>query len=374
MNGLSQLYLPSPASFSSSSSTCNVPKPASAGLWLICRTVQFLVVFLCAVTTWSLSAVAQTVPGNLKWGPWQTHPGFVGIKSRATCRYTVTTDSTSLWELEFRNDYPYPIEYIFSYEGTDGHHGNSMGSDAQYTLASGQHSGVFTTTLQGSCKELTGLTVDVKCAVPKGEVERCYTQYHLPRPTPEGSPKLGSRAADTKGVAQGAREPDQVTTTAIPKVEDPFQTMTTTCHFEHAGDPNCQALEWGDGTSDAALYSALNGIASLNRDNGRCVSSEFVVTTLPDQHIRLAGQTLSYTLRATTPPATSGLAAGDRQFERSWVMNSGGTEIHFIDLVDIKSDGSIDSDSNGSATEPTTPQLPDYVTQHSYVWCIHRAN
>jgi hypothetical protein len=171
---------------------------------------------ICSLLLIELSITAQETqaPGatitNSKWGPWMTHPGHPGIKSRAKCQYTITSDHTSMWAFEFRNDYPYAIDYIFAEEGA-GRAGNSMNTPGQFSLDSGQISPAMNTTLHGSCKELSGLTVDVRCAVPKGQVDRCYTQYHLPRPTSTDSAKAVAASQSVTAPAMPSPTPKPAT-------------------------------------------------------------------------------------------------------------------------------------------------------------------
>jgi hypothetical protein len=142
---------------------------------------KFLLPFFLIV---SLTTLAQTTISNQPWGPWESHPRYLHLHSRARCMYTVNADNTSVWDYQFRNNYTYAVDFIEKEEGFNlRERANTMGAPGQLSLGSGEISPAMSTTLKGSCQQLGGLKVAVLCVVSKGDAEHCYEKLGLQKGT-----------------------------------------------------------------------------------------------------------------------------------------------------------------------------------------------
>jgi hypothetical protein len=223
------------------------------------------------------------------WGPWTAQPGFPLLKARAKCDFYVPSDHTSSWSFQFMNDYPYAVDYLFKEEGTDAFlRPNIMGATSQSSLAVGERSGVLSSTLRGSCKELGGLKTQALCVVPKGQIDRCYSQYHLPRPTPENSAHLGDSSAISP---KPSSSPDERSSgngeTSQP---DAFNDLVGTCTIL------MQTFHGGNDVIGNALTTLTSGTQGGPLQNFNWESQPFNVTTGPNHTVQMLGRSYPYSV------------------------------------------------------------------------------
>jgi len=291
---------------------------------------------------WNVGAAAQevhlaggTVSGQ-HWGPWTPQPGFPHLKARSKCDFTLDNGQESSWSFQFLNDYPYAVDYIFKNE-ISRQGANSMESaPSQNTLGTGLRSGVFSSTLHGTCKELDGMKTQVLCVLPKGEVERCYEKYHLPRPTPENSVNLRESTSTELGPPKDAKGGPTPSALAETKPENPFSRFTTRCFIE------IENYDQSAGAKDP-ITDALRSLIPLNiATYGHLQSEPFNVTEEHDGTVEMAGRSAPSTITPMTLPTDCD--PGNTCYKREWSLQVNGIELKFVDLLMIDQSGKDERD------------------------------
>jgi len=148
-----------------------------------------------------------------EYGDWRAKtPRFPHLQVRAKCDYAVEGQSDSMWSFDFKNDYAYPVDFIYRYEyGAPKTSLNKMSALGQDSLDPGEVRAGLNSSLHGTCdNHRDGIHVAVLCVVPKGQIASCYTKYGVSRPVdPKSTASRTKSPLDSKAPGLSATvDPD----------------------------------------------------------------------------------------------------------------------------------------------------------------------
>jgi hypothetical protein len=150
----------------------------------IARMILLVVLLACSVP---FKTPAQTSP---EWSQWiSLRPDYPSLDWRVRCwagsETQVKGTTVSWWDFEFRSRYTMSVDYVYqTVDGDPSARKNYGAGPFMNTLQPGQKSDPGSAVLIGPCSQSyghgNGLWVEVKCVVPTGQSNPCFTNDDQP--------------------------------------------------------------------------------------------------------------------------------------------------------------------------------------------------